>query len=42
MSSSELIRQIWCGRQDRYSELRANLRQGSGDHTKVEMYYIGG
>jgi GTP 3',8-cyclase len=39
---AELIRQIWTGRQDRYSELRANLRQASGDHTKVEMYYIGG
>jgi cyclic pyranopterin phosphate synthase len=39
---AELIRQVWTGRQDRYSELRANLRQASGDHTKVEMYYIGG
>jgi cyclic pyranopterin phosphate synthase len=39
---AELIRQIWSGRQDRYSELRANLRRASGDHTKVEMYYIGG
>jgi cyclic pyranopterin phosphate synthase len=39
---SALIRQVWTGRQDRYSELRANLRQGAGDHTKVEMYYIGG
>jgi GTP 3',8-cyclase len=39
---AELIRQIWSGRQDRYSELRANLREASGDHTKVEMYYIGG
>ncbi|HEY1900351.1 MAG TPA: GTP 3',8-cyclase MoaA [Steroidobacteraceae bacterium] len=39
---TELIRKIWFVRQDRYSELRANLRQGSGDHTKVEMYYIGG
>jgi cyclic pyranopterin phosphate synthase len=39
---SDLIRQIWVGRQDRYSELRANLRQAGGDHTKVEMYYIGG
>jgi GTP 3',8-cyclase len=39
---SSLIRQIWSGRQDRYSELRANLRQSTGDHTKVEMYYIGG
>jgi cyclic pyranopterin phosphate synthase len=39
---AQLIRQVWTGRQDRYSELRANLRQSSGDHTKVEMYYIGG
>jgi GTP 3',8-cyclase len=39
---ADLIRRIWTGRQDRYSELRANLRQSSGDHTKVEMYYIGG
>ena len=39
---SDLIHRIWTARQDRYSELRANLRQGSGDHTKVEMYYIGG
>jgi GTP 3',8-cyclase len=39
---SDLIRQVWSGRQDRYSELRANLRKAAGDHTKVEMYYIGG
>jgi cyclic pyranopterin phosphate synthase len=39
---SQLIRQLWSDREDRYSELRANLRQASGDHTKVEMYYIGG
>jgi cyclic pyranopterin phosphate synthase len=39
---SDLIRGVWTGRQDRYSELRANLREASGDHTKVEMYYIGG
>ena len=39
---SQLIRQVWSAREDRYSELRANLRQASGDHTKVEMYYIGG
>jgi cyclic pyranopterin phosphate synthase len=37
-----LIGQVWTGRQDRYSELRANLRQSGSDHTKVEMYYIGG
>jgi GTP 3',8-cyclase len=39
---SDLIGQVWSARQDRYSELRANLREASGDHTKVEMYYIGG
>jgi GTP 3',8-cyclase len=39
---AQLIRQVWSGREDRYSELRANLRKSSGDHTKVEMYYIGG
>jgi cyclic pyranopterin phosphate synthase len=38
----QIIRQVWSGRQDRYSELRANLRESGGDHTKVEMYYIGG
>ncbi|HTY94430.1 MAG TPA: GTP 3',8-cyclase MoaA [Steroidobacteraceae bacterium] len=39
---SDLIGKVWSARQDRYSELRANLRQAAGDHTKVEMYYIGG
>jgi cyclic pyranopterin phosphate synthase len=39
---SQLIRNVWSGRQDRYSELRANLRQTGTDHTKIEMYYIGG
>ena len=39
---AQIIRQVWSGRADRYSELRANLRDASGDHTKVEMYYIGG
>jgi GTP 3',8-cyclase len=39
---AQVIRQVWSGREDRYSELRANLRDASGDHTKVEMYYIGG
>jgi hypothetical protein len=39
---AQIIRQVWSGREDRYSELRANLRDASGDHTKVEMYYIGG
>jgi GTP 3',8-cyclase len=39
---SQLLRTIWFAREDRYSELRAKLRQDGGDHTKVEMYYIGG
>jgi len=38
----ETIRYIWLGRSDRYSELRAELREKPGDHHKVEMFYIGG
>jgi cyclic pyranopterin phosphate synthase len=38
----ELIRGIWLGRADRYSEQRASLRRASGDERKVEMFYIGG
>ena len=38
----ETIRNLWMGRGDRYSELRAELRQTPGDHHKVEMFYIGG
>jgi GTP 3',8-cyclase len=38
----EAIRNIWLGRSDRYSELRAELREKPGDHHKVEMFYIGG
>jgi cyclic pyranopterin phosphate synthase len=37
----ELIRGVWTGRRDRYSELRASMRDASGLH-KVEMNYIGG
>ena len=37
----ELIRGVWSGRRDRYSELRASLRDASDLH-KVEMNYIGG
>ncbi len=39
---SDLIRRIWSGRSDRYSELRASLRRSSGEQRKIEMYYIGG
>jgi cyclic pyranopterin phosphate synthase len=37
----ELIRGVWLGRTDRYSEQRASLRHAS-DERKVEMFYIGG
>jgi GTP 3',8-cyclase len=37
---SALIRAVWSGRKDRYSELRADLRRRGG--SKVEMYFIGG
>jgi cyclic pyranopterin phosphate synthase len=36
-----LVRAIWQGRGDRYSELRAELRAKAHEQ-KVEMYYIGG
>jgi cyclic pyranopterin phosphate synthase len=38
----ETVRNIWLPRSDRYSELRAELREKPGDHHKVEMFYIGG
>jgi cyclic pyranopterin phosphate synthase len=38
----ETVRNIWLARGDRYSELRAELREKPGDHHKVEMFYIGG
>src|SRR6516164_7461391 len=38
----ELIRGVWLGRADRYSEQRASLRSAAGDERKVEMFYIGG
>jgi len=39
---SEIMRNVWLGRTDRYSEQRAALRQGEAQQPKVEMYYIGG
>jgi GTP 3',8-cyclase len=39
---TELIRNIWLRRADRYSELRADLRRSTTNEPKVEMYYIGG
>ncbi|HEY6823308.1 MAG TPA: GTP 3',8-cyclase MoaA [Steroidobacteraceae bacterium] len=38
----ELIRAVWLGRADRYSEQRASLRSAASDERKVEMFYIGG
>ena len=38
----ELMRGVWLGRADRYSEQRATLRRAAGDERKVEMFYIGG
>jgi GTP 3',8-cyclase len=37
----ELIRGVWSGRRDRYSELRASMRDTADLH-KIEMNYIGG
>jgi GTP 3',8-cyclase len=37
----ELVRGVWSGRRDRYSELRASMRDTSELH-KIEMNYIGG
>jgi cyclic pyranopterin phosphate synthase len=37
----ELIRGVWSGRRDRYSELRASMRDAAALH-KIEMNYIGG
>ena len=37
----DLIRNVWAGRSDRYSETRATQRDAAGLH-KVEMNYIGG
>jgi cyclic pyranopterin phosphate synthase len=38
----ELMRGVWLGRSDRYSEQRASLRRAAADERKVEMFYIGG
>jgi GTP 3',8-cyclase len=37
-----IIRGAWVGRDDRYSELREQLRRDTADTKKIEMYYIGG
>jgi len=39
---SDLIRVIWMKRDDRYSEIRSELRHSTRPYPKVEMYQIGG
>ncbi len=39
---AHLIRVTWLKREDRYSELRSELRQSNRNVPKVEMYHIGG
>ena len=39
---TELMRRLWAGRADRYSERRASLRRAAAEQRKIEMYYIGG
>jgi cyclic pyranopterin phosphate synthase len=39
---SQMIRDEWLGRSDRYSELRDSLRAEQPAEQKIEMYYIGG
>src|SRR3569833_3049168 len=38
----DIVRNVWLKRSDRYSEMRATLRQEHSDERKVEMFYIGG
>jgi cyclic pyranopterin phosphate synthase len=38
----QLIRGVWNGRTDRYSELREELRRSEPEAKKIEMNYIGG
>ena len=37
-----MIRDAWQARGDRYSELRASLRNAPEELKRIEMYYIGG
>jgi GTP 3',8-cyclase len=38
----EVLRRVWAGRADNYSEQRQAQRESAGDARKVEMFYIGG
>jgi cyclic pyranopterin phosphate synthase len=39
---AEQLATVWRSRQDRYSEVRTNVRATAGHPSKVEMYHIGG
>jgi len=39
---AHLIRVVWMKREDRYSEIRSEIRHQSHSSPKVEMYHIGG
>jgi cyclic pyranopterin phosphate synthase len=39
---TDLIREVWTARADRYSELRPLVRASTGARKKIEMHYIGG
>ncbi len=38
----DIIHKVWSRRTDRYSELRASMREEGQEVQKMEMYYIGG
>jgi GTP 3',8-cyclase len=38
----DVLRRVWAGRTDNYSEQRQAQRESAGDTRKVEMFYIGG
>jgi cyclic pyranopterin phosphate synthase len=38
----DVLRRVWMGRTDNYSEQRQTQRELAGDARKVEMFYIGG
>jgi cyclic pyranopterin phosphate synthase len=38
----DVLRRVWVGRTDNYSEQRQAQRESAGDTRKVEMFYIGG
>jgi cyclic pyranopterin phosphate synthase len=39
---AQLIKVLWMKREDRYSEIRSEVRQSRRNDPKVEMFHIGG